>query len=423
MTEFEREDILSQRRDERDAVTTKRQLAEMIAKQGGGDKDSVSQAAKREHGIRGATKEKTKTLEHLRAKRTERAEKRARGGSPGRERSSSPMDIETSEDDEDGQIGKDEQEDERLRRLSGGHTKSSSSSDAPIVKEDLNRIRLTRDLIAKHFTAPWFKDYVKGMWVKYLIGNEDGRPVYRACEVLSLSDEKVKPYQLNDVWVDQEFEIRHGQACKFWPMDKTSNAEFTDREFDRIVKVCKNDNIPFPNQNACEKKYKEMKTFEAKPRTESDFNAMLQRKRDLSGGMTIQEQRIRRAELQQARNHALKYNDHAELLKLDQQLAALGVTTQPSTPAPAADDSAARWAKVNEQNRKANKEAVRKIEQAEAERKKKERELRRLAASRTATPLPAGTPELSAVKPISEGKGKDFEASVLEGIEIDLGDF
>lgn len=71
------------------------------------------------------------------------------------------MEMETDED-EDGQIGKDEQEDERLRRLSGGYTKSSP--DSPIVREDLRKIQLTRDLIAKHFTAPWFKDYVKGVY-------------------------------------------------------------------------------------------------------------------------------------------------------------------------------------------------------------------------------------------------------------------
>ena len=110
---------------------------------------------------------------------------------------------------------------------------------------------------------------------------------------------------------------------------------------------------------------------------------MLQRKKDLLGGLTPQEERLRRAELNQARNHAVKYGDHAELRKIEEQLAALGGTTntQPSSPAPA-NDSAARWAKVNERNRKANLEAVRKIEQAEAERKRKERELRRLAASR-----------------------------------------
>ena len=42
-------------------------------------------------------------------------------------------------------------------------------------------------------------------------------------------------------------------------------------------------------------------------------------------------------------------------------------------------------------------------------------------SNRTATPLPSGTPEPSTVKP--DSKGKDFETSVLEGIEIDLGDF
>ena len=72
------------------------------------------------------------------------------------------MEMETDEEDEDGQFGREELDDERLRRLSGGQTKSASSAEEPIVREDLNKIRLTRDQIAKHFTAPWFKDYVKG---------------------------------------------------------------------------------------------------------------------------------------------------------------------------------------------------------------------------------------------------------------------
>ena len=71
------------------------------------------------------------------------------------------MEMETDEEDEDGQIGRDEQDDERLRRLSGGHTKSSTSE--PTSKADLIGIQLKRDEIAKYFRAPWFKDYVKGM--------------------------------------------------------------------------------------------------------------------------------------------------------------------------------------------------------------------------------------------------------------------
>ena len=95
MTEFEREDILKTRRDEKQNIEDKRQLEIILgAQKRGGPQDSVSQAAKRtlycfrctvdthwplgEHGIRGATKEKTKQLENLRAKRTERAEKRVR---------------------------------------------------------------------------------------------------------------------------------------------------------------------------------------------------------------------------------------------------------------------------------------------------------------------------------------------------------
>jgi hypothetical protein len=74
------------------------------------------------------------------------------------------MDMETdSEDEEDGQISKYEEEDEKDRKRFG----KSEPDDEPITLEDLNKCRLTRTLLAKHCMAPWFEDYVKGMFVFY----------------------------------------------------------------------------------------------------------------------------------------------------------------------------------------------------------------------------------------------------------------
>jgi len=70
------------------------------------------------------------------------------------------MDMETdSEDEEDGQISKYEEEDEKDRKRFG----KSEPDDEPITLDDLNKCRLTRTLLAKHCMAPWFEDYVKGM--------------------------------------------------------------------------------------------------------------------------------------------------------------------------------------------------------------------------------------------------------------------
>lgn len=71
------------------------------------------------------------------------------------------MEMETSdEDDEDGQITREEQEEERERRLLGNE--KANFQEERITVLDLERVRLTRDALAKHCLAPWFEDYVKG---------------------------------------------------------------------------------------------------------------------------------------------------------------------------------------------------------------------------------------------------------------------
>ena len=58
-----------------------------------------------------------------------------------------------------------------------------------LTVQDLNRIQLTRSQLAKEYLKPWFGDYVRGTWVRYLIGSRDGESVYRICEVKSSSRE------------------------------------------------------------------------------------------------------------------------------------------------------------------------------------------------------------------------------------------
>lgn len=71
------------------------------------------------------------------------------------------MDMETSdEEDEDGQVTKMDEEEERLNRIYG---KDSPAVDEPMTMADLETVRLTRDMLAKFCLAPWFEDYVKGM--------------------------------------------------------------------------------------------------------------------------------------------------------------------------------------------------------------------------------------------------------------------
>jgi RNA polymerase-associated protein RTF1 len=70
------------------------------------------------------------------------------------------MEMETSdEEEEDGQISKLEQEEERDRKM---FAKLNPEAE-PATLEDFERCRISRDLLAKHCLTPWFEDYVKGI--------------------------------------------------------------------------------------------------------------------------------------------------------------------------------------------------------------------------------------------------------------------
>lgn len=72
-----------------------------------------------------------------------------------RDRSLSPMDLETS--DEEADITKSDQEEKDLKLLG-----IAAHNDEPITIADINKVRLTRDNLAKYVLLPSFKDYVRG---------------------------------------------------------------------------------------------------------------------------------------------------------------------------------------------------------------------------------------------------------------------
>jgi len=460
MPEIDREKILGERMEEHQRILDKRNLDQMLKDQAkGGDSESVSKAAKRQHAVKGASKEKSRTLDELRAKRKAKHEKKQR--SPRRERSSSPMDMETDTDEEDGQISKYEEEEEKDRK----RFEKSEQEDEPITLDDLNKCRLTRTLLAKYCFAPWFEDYVKGAWVRYLIGYENGQSIYRICEITNLGATLIPPYKVDDKTVNQTMELKHGKSIKPFSMDKVSNAEFNQKEFERVQKVWQSEQVKLPSKRSLDKKHQELEKFVNQPLTEPVVAKMLARKSEieaLAGKPTVQSATLERSRLNQARTLALRRLDQAEVEMIDKQLAEL-----PALPMAREEVTSDMLAKVNERNRKANLEAVRMSEIQEVERKRRDRKLQAAArASGASTPVDpsarlktvpkmfnsisrpgtpksnGGTPLLApektgiaarSVSPLLPSalsarvappdKSKTFETSIIDAIEVDLGDF
>ncbi|KAI0701840.1 hypothetical protein BC835DRAFT_1322511 [Cytidiella melzeri] len=459
LPEVEREGILAQRQEELQRIQDTRNLDKMYRDRTGGGDDSVSKAAKRQHAQRGATKEKSRKLDELKAKRKAKGEKkRTRTDSPRRDRSSSPMDMEMSdEDEEDGQISKFDQDDEKDRR----HDRSKTN-DGPIVVDDLVKAQITREMIARLWGRPSFEKILKGAWVRYSCGydTEHNTPIYRACEIVEVLPKIVKEYKVNDRVADQEFLLRYANQEKAWPMDRVSNTAFTEKEFQKLKSALEVADMTLPTRRELEHKANQIDTNMNLPLTEGDVAAMIAIKKRKDDGRSVAAITLEKSQLHQARTLAVRRKDYAEVTELDKKIALLaGRTSQTQLPAPAEKDTAA-------QRDRAKMEALRKAEQAELERRRKERKERFLAAEAEGT----ATPPLSRVKglsiadsrfvsnylhplstmvepivnsacitsfdiicrpgtpgstesPLAQDPKVDFEASVLDSVEIDLGDF
>ncbi|KAG2007226.1 hypothetical protein CC2G_014939 [Coprinopsis cinerea AmutBmut pab1-1] len=491
MPEIKREEILAERIEEKQRLQEKQVLAQMVRQQRGGggvviDDDSVSRAAKRQHMQRGATKEKTRKLDELKAKRRAKDEsrKRAKLSPNANRRSTSPQDMDISdEESEDGQFTRSDHEEERERRLLGISTSRSKEEEeedtTPASLQDFNDCRLSRDMVAKWCLCPWFDEYVKNSWVRYLIGNEGSEPVYRMCEIQGIAPKPVKPYKVNDRLINQAVELKHGQSVREFSMDRISNSDFTQREFDRLVRVCKAEGVTLPTRKELQDKTAQMKKLQDTPLTDQDITFMLKRKKELQSSKSSSELMLERSRLSQARSLALKRLDHKEAAELEDKIAALEAQingpsggTASNSPRKAADDRDEVLRRVNERNRRANVESVRRAELAESERRRKEREMAAKAAltggagaaaavatkhdpsarlrtmprlfnaatpssrpntpaanSNSGTPVPkpppppGGKTDDASMRPMTANTTMAFEKKLLESIDIDLGDF
>ncbi|CAE7206883.1 unnamed protein product [Rhizoctonia solani] len=382
MPETEREDILSQRMEEMQRFQDKVNLDRMLKAQKGSPDaptDPVAKAAKRKHTSIGATKEKTQGLEQLKEKRRAKQDNMSRrtraptDDSPAKRRSSSP---ESDSSDEEGQFRPgDESFDNSTPRQ-----KKEDKEEPPTI-DDFNAVRLTREQLAKFCHVSWFQELVQGAYVRYLIGNEDGQPVYRMCEVVDLGADLVKAYTFEGQITDQVLELRHGKDTKLFPMDKVSNAPFTDREVDRLIRICQAGGIKLPTKSRLEQKGHRLQQLTSQRFTDNDITKMMERKAALKQQPSHAQLLQEKSRLNQARNLAISRRDTREIAQLDIQIAELELLASGVS----RDQEEDQWAKVNERNRRLNLEQTKKTEALAAAKRKA------LMASRSSTPK-AGTP-------------------------------
>jgi len=103
-----------------------------------------------------------------------------------------------------------------------------------LTLEDIERIRLKRDLLIKWVPHLYFDKTVKGAFVRYSIGsNKSGKIIYIICEIEDVVEESeyYRIDQASQAKTNKYLILRHGKTKKKLKIDGVSNTPFTQEEF------------------------------------------------------------------------------------------------------------------------------------------------------------------------------------------------
>lgn len=208
MPELEREGILGDRAETKNAAAQRRDLRRMVKEKeraefgGSGSGNDDTQRSGRERKATGATREKREGLEKLKKRREEKGKQKERkydDEPDNSRRRASPGAYSDDSGDEEGQLDQYESSNKRSSVKAG---KKNVGADVA-GPADIRSVTVTRTKLAEFCLAPWFESWVKGSsllhcgfwrepradgattgaWVRYLIGSNTGENVYRLCQV------------------------------------------------------------------------------------------------------------------------------------------------------------------------------------------------------------------------------------------------
>ena len=384
MTEKEREQELYNRVEKKRIEKKRREIEKKLKKQSKemqkGKKEGsefgspsfleTSRTKERREALDKKGEKKRSALQKLVEKRSEKREKEEK------KKSSAPLRAEdvfgdtssSSDDSSDSDVA------ERAVKSAGGRLRhdrvrsSGSSSEEgelrpsrknePIKsKEDLMKIKLSRDRLARWCYMPFFKDVIVGCFVRVGIGNspDTQQPVYRVTQITDVV-ETAKTYNItcaNPRWntrTNKGLLLRHGKADRVYRLEFISNGPFTDSEFNKWKEAMSQADLPLPTIDQIEKKIKAMEGANNYQLTEAEIEKMVKEKQRVQKNFA--NAGSRKQELLSDREVAFLAGDYERVQRIDDEIEDL--ETKADEAHKMRTMNAAQISAINERNRQEN---------------------------------------------------------------------
>ncbi|CAF1464538.1 unnamed protein product [Adineta steineri] len=172
---------------------------------------------------------------------------------------------ESDDDDDDDNNNNNNNRGTRRRRSRSPDERNKHSKDqqeskrkkcTPITsKSQLKSMVLSRFRMEKWCHAPFFSNVAKGAFVRINIGQNNGSPVYRVCEIRDVV-ETGKIYNLGATRTNKGLRLKHGHNERVFRLEFVSNSEISDAEFKRWRETTIKQGISLPTLEDVENKIK-----------------------------------------------------------------------------------------------------------------------------------------------------------------------
>lgn len=252
-------------------------------------------------------------------------------------------------------------------------SKRVQSSTAQLIDLDTaNRLRLSRDTIAKWIFHPQFDDLARGCLLRLSIGFKGEEQVYRLVEVRKIALFH-RNYKINGTTTNKAAILKYGKNEKTFCLDIISNSAFTQKEFDRWTETMKEEHQPIVTMRAAESRIQAWRELEARPLSDDIISAMVAAKREL--GAAPRNLVAERTMLLHLKDEATSCSNKAELERIETELVQLDgeMALQSSRSAPESRFDA--LAELNRRNRRSNVVSARDAERKNLKRSEADNKL------------------------------------------------
>lgn len=176
----------------------------------------------------------------------------------------------SSDDDDDHRRARSRSPEDKVKRKTI-HKRSTTISN----KTELKSMILTRYRMEKWCHAPFFASVAKGAFVRINIGQNNGVPVYRICEIRDVV-ETAKVYDLGSTRTNKGLRLKFGDHERVFRLKFVSNREISDHEFNRWREALSKKGLSLPTLEVREKKMEEIERCKRYAYTDREITKIVQ---------------------------------------------------------------------------------------------------------------------------------------------------